>query len=141
LRLLRVSGASSIWYPLGSITSASTLTSTSSGTYTQPFGSDGRVDAETFGDDMRELVCVTVGWRNRSGILVFFEGIEEATCQRCGLRTIEVNPRHAVGLNGGPHWESRREVEGCVRDDGGVTVTVLILFSTPSALSEIMVGG
>jgi hypothetical protein len=141
LRLLRVSGASSIWYRLGSVTSASTLTSTSLGTYTQPFGSDGGLDAETFRDDARELVCCSVGWRNRSGILVVFEGIEEATCQRCGLRTIEVNPRHAVGLNGGPHWDSRGEVKGCVRDDGGVSVTVLVLFSTPSALSEIVWGG
>jgi hypothetical protein len=141
LRLLRVSGAPSIWYLLGSVTSASTLTSTSSGTYTQPFGSDGGVDAEALRDDARKLVCFVVGWRNRSGILVVFKGIEEATCQRCGLRTIEVNPRHAVGLNGGPHWDSRGEVEGCVRDDGGVSVAILVLFSTPSALSEIMVGG
>jgi hypothetical protein len=141
LRLLRVSGASSIWYCLWSVTSASTLTSTSSGTYTQPFGSDGGVDTEALCDDARELVCAAVGWRNRSGILVFFEGIEEATCQRCGLRTIEVNPRHAVGLNGGPQWDSRREFEGCVRDNGGVSVAILVLFSTPSALSEIVGGG
>jgi hypothetical protein len=120
-----VSGAPSTWYWLGSVTSASTLTSTSSGAYTQPFGSDGGVDAETFGDDACKLVRATVGWRNRSGILVVFEGIEEATCQRCGLRTIEVNPRHAVGLNGGPHWDSRGEVKGCVRDDRGVAVTDL----------------
>jgi hypothetical protein len=141
LRLLCVSGASSIWYRLWSVTSASTLTSTSSGTYTQPFGSDGVVNAETLGDDARKLFGLAVGWRNWSGILVVFEGIEEATCQRCGLRTIEVNPRHAVGLNGGPHWDSRGEVKGGVWDDGGVSVTVLILFSTPSALSEIMRGG
>jgi hypothetical protein len=136
-----VSGAPSTWYRLGSVTSASTLTSTSSGTYTQPFGSDSGVDAETLRDDARKLVCFVVGWRNRSGILVVFKGIEEATCQRCGLRTIEVNPRHAVGLNGGPHWDSRGEVKGCVRDNGGVSVTILVLFSTPSALSEIMCGG
>jgi hypothetical protein len=141
LRLLRVSGAPSIWYPLGSVTSASTLTSTSSGMYTQPFGSDGGVDAEALRDDARKLVCSIVGWRNRSGILVVFEGVEEATCQRCGLRTIEVNPRHAVGLNGGPHWDSRGEVKGCVRDDGGVSVTILVLLATPSALSEILCGG
>jgi hypothetical protein len=73
--------------------------------------------------------------------LVVFEGIDEATCQCCGLCTIEVNPCHAVGLNGGPQWESRGEVEGCVRDERGVPVAVLVLFSTPSALSEIMVGG
>jgi hypothetical protein len=72
---------------------------------------------------------------------VVFEGIDEVSCQRCGLRTIEVNPRHAVGLNGGPQWESRGEVEGCVRDDRGVPVAVLVLFSTPSALSEIVCGG
>jgi hypothetical protein len=141
LRLLRVSGALSIWYRLGSVTSASTLTSTSSGTYTQPFGSDGGVDAKALCDDTRKLVCFGVGWRNRSGILVVFEGIEETTCQRCGLRTIEVNPRHAVGLNGGPHWDSRGEVKGCVWDDGGVSVAILVLFSTPSASSEIMRGG
>jgi hypothetical protein len=69
---------------------------------------------------------------------VVFEGVDEVICQRCGLRTIEVNPRHAVGLNGGPQWESRGEVEGRVRDEGGVSVAVLVLFSTPSALSEIM---
>jgi hypothetical protein len=117
------------------------LTSTSSGTYTQPFGSDGVFDTEALGDDARKLFGLVVGWRNRSGILVVFEGIEEATCQRCGLRTIEVNPRHAVGLNGGPHWDSRGEVKGCVRDDRGVSVTILILFSTPRALSEILWGG
>jgi hypothetical protein len=138
LRLLRVSGASSIWYRLGSVTSASTLTSTSSGTYTQPFGSDGLVDAEALCDDSCDLFSVVVGWRNRSGILVVFEGIDEVSCQRCGLRTIEVNPRHAVGLNGGPQWESRGEVKGRVRDDRGMSVAVLVLFSTPSALSEIM---
>jgi hypothetical protein len=141
LRLLRVSGASSIWYRLGSVTSASTLTSTSSGTYTQPFGSDGGINAEALRDDARELFSLVVGWWNRSGILVVFEGIKEATCQRCGLRTIEVNPRHAVRLNGGPQWESRGEVKGRVRDDGGMPVAVLVLFSAPSALSEIMVGG
>jgi hypothetical protein len=72
---------------------------------------------------------------------VVFEGVDEATCQRCGLHTIEVNPRHAVGLNRGPQWDSRREVEGGVRDDGGMSVTVLVLFSTPSTLSEILCGG
>jgi hypothetical protein len=72
---------------------------------------------------------------------VVFEGIDEATCQRCGLRTIEVNPRHAVGLNGGPQWDSRGEVEGGVWDNGGVSVTILVLFSAPSALLEIICGG
>jgi hypothetical protein len=139
--LLCVSGASSIWYRLGSVTLASTLTSTSSGTYTHPFGSDVLVDAEALCDDVRNIFSVVIGWRNRSGILVVFEGIDEATCQRCGLRTIEVNPRHAIGLNGGPQWDSRGEVEGRVRDDRGVPVAILVLFSAPSTLSEIMVGG
>jgi hypothetical protein len=137
LRLLRVSGAASSWYWLGSVT----LTSTSSGTYTQPFGSDDWIDAEALRDDARDFFSVVVGWQNRSGILVVFEGSDEATCQCCGLRTIEVNPRHAVGLNGGPQWESRGEVEGRVRDDGGMPVAILVLFSAPSALSEIMGGG
>jgi hypothetical protein len=141
LRLLRVSGASSIWYCLGSVTSASALTSTSLGTYTQPFGSDVLLEPEALRDDAHKFFSVVVGWRNRSGILVVFEGVEEITCQRCGLRTIEVNPRHAVGLNGGPQWESRGEVEGCVWDDRGVPVAVLVLFSTPSSLSEIVCGG
>jgi hypothetical protein len=109
--------------------------------YTQPFSSNGWIDAEAFCDDARDFFSVVVDWQNRRGILVVFEGIDEATCQRCGLRTIEVNPRHAVGLNGGPQWESRGKVEGCVRDDGGVPVAVLVLFSAPSALSEIMGGG
>jgi hypothetical protein len=117
------------------------LTSTSSGTYTQPFGNDGWLDSEALRDDMRDFFSVVVGWRNQSGILVVFEGIKEATCQRCGLRTIEVNPRHAVGLNGGLQWDSRREIEGCVWDDRGMSVAVLVLFSTPSALSEIVCGG
>jgi hypothetical protein len=72
---------------------------------------------------------------------VVFEGVDETTCQRCGLRMIEVNPRHAVGLNGGPQWDSRGEVEGSVWDNGGVSMAVLVLFSTPSALSEILCGG
>jgi hypothetical protein len=65
---------------------------------------------------------------------VVFEGVEEVSCQRCGLRTIEVNPRHAVGLNGAPQWDSRGEVERGVRDDWSVAVTVLVLFSTPSVM-------
>jgi hypothetical protein len=133
--------ALSIWYQLGSVTLASTLTSTSSGMYTQPFSSDDWVDAEALGDDARDFFSVVVGWRNLSGILVVFKGIDEATCQCCGLRTIEVNPRHTVGLNGGLQWESRGEIEGCIRDDRGVPVAVLVLFSAPSALSEIMCGG
>jgi hypothetical protein len=140
LRLL-LHGASSIWYWLGSITSASTLTSTSSGTYTQPFSNDGLLDSKTLRDNARNFFSVIVGWRNRSGILVVFEGVDETTCQRCGLHTIEVNPRHAVGLNGGPQWDSRREVEGGVWDDRGVSMTVLVLFSAPSTLSEILGSG
>jgi hypothetical protein len=136
-----VSGAASSWYLLGSVTSASTLTSTSSGTYTQPFGSDRLVNAKAFCDDIGDFFSVIVGWRNLSGILVVFKGVDEVNCQRCGLHTIEVNPRHAVGLNGGPQWESRGEVEGGVRDDWSVSMAVLVLFSTPSALSEIMWGG
>jgi hypothetical protein len=138
---LLLRGASSIRYWLGSITSASTLTSTSSDTYTHPFGNDGLLNSETLRDDACDFFSVIVGWRNRIGILVVFKGIDEATCQRCGLHTIEVNLRHTVGLNGGPQWDSRREVEGGVRDDGGMSVTVLVLFSTPSALSEILCGG
>jgi hypothetical protein len=141
LRLLCMSGASSIRYRLGSITSASTLTSTSSGTYTQPFGSGGGVDTKALCDETRDFFAIVVDWWNRSGILVVFEGSDEASCQRRGLRTIEVNPHHAVGLNGGPQWESRGEVEGRVRDNRGVSVAVLVLFSTPSALSEIVGGG
>jgi hypothetical protein len=57
LRLLRVSGASSIWYRLGSVTSAST----SSGTYTQPFSSDDGVDAEALRDDVRNFFSVVMG--------------------------------------------------------------------------------
>jgi hypothetical protein len=101
---LLLRGASSIWYLLGSITSASTLTSTSSGTYTQPFGSDGMVDSEAVGDNAGNFFPVIVDWRNRSGILVVFEGIDEATCQRCGLRTIEVNPHHAVTIRTEPFY-------------------------------------
>jgi hypothetical protein len=111
LRLLQVSGASSVRYLLGSVTSTLTTALTSSGTYTQPLGSDGFFDPEAFSDDARELLAVVVGRRNCSGIFVVFEGAEEVSCQRCGLRTIEVNSRHAVGLKGPPQWESRWEVE------------------------------
>jgi hypothetical protein len=99
-RLRRVSGASSIWYLPGSTTSALTPTATSSASYTQPFGNDGVIDSESLSDDTRDLIAVVVDWRNLSGILVVFEGADEVSCQRCGLRTIEVNPRHAVGRNG-----------------------------------------
>jgi hypothetical protein len=61
LRLLCVSGVSSIWYRLGSITSASTLTSTSSGTYTQPFGNDGLLESEAIRDDTHDLLSIIVG--------------------------------------------------------------------------------
>jgi hypothetical protein len=58
------------------------------------------VESESLSDDTRDLLAVVVGWRNLNGILVVFEGADEVSCQRCGLRTIEVNPRHAVGRNG-----------------------------------------
>jgi hypothetical protein len=111
LHLLWVSGVSTVWYRLGSATSTLTAVLTSSGTYTQPLGSDGFFDPKALGDDARELPAVVIGRRNRSGIFMVFEGIDEVTCQRCGLRTIEVNPRHAVGLKGAPQWESKGEVE------------------------------
>jgi hypothetical protein len=111
LRLLRVSGASSVWYRSGSATSTLTAVLTSSSMYTQPFGSNGLFDPEAFGDDACELSAVVVWWQNLSSIFVVFKGVDEVTCQRCGLRTIEVNPRHAVGLNGAPQWESRGEIE------------------------------
>jgi hypothetical protein len=143
-RLWRVSGASSIWYLPWSTTSALTSAVTSSATYTQPFGNDGLVKSKSLGDDARDLFAVVVCWRNLNGILVVFKGVDEVSCQCCGLRTIEVNPRHAVGRNGSRHWNSRLgwwEVEGWIWDDGGMSVTILALFSTPSAASEIIVGG
>jgi hypothetical protein len=139
--LLRVSGASSVQYRSGSATSTLTAVLTSSGTYTQPLGSDGLLDSKAFGDDSCELPTVVVGRRNRSGIFMVFEGVDEVTCQRCGLRTIEANPCHAVGLKGALQWESRGEIERGVRDDRGMSVAVLVLFSTPSTLSEIVRGG
>jgi hypothetical protein len=100
LSWLRVSGASGIRYWLGSVTSALTATLTSSIAYTQPFGSDVRRDTKSFGNDPRELLSIVVGWWNRRGILVvLFEAIDEASCQRRGLRTTEVKSRHAVGRN------------------------------------------
>jgi hypothetical protein len=99
-RLWRVSGASSIWYLPGSTTSALTSAVTSTASYTQPFGNDALLESESFSDDARDLFAVVVCWQNRSGILVVFKGVDEVNCQRCGLRTIEVNPRHAVGRNG-----------------------------------------
>jgi hypothetical protein len=113
----------------------------SSTAYTQPFSNDCIFNPESLGDDTGDLPSVIIGRQNLSGILVVFEGIEEATCQRCGLRTIEVNSCHAVGLNGPAHWESRWEVEGRIWDDGGVAVAVFSLFPTASAASEIIVGG
>jgi hypothetical protein len=91
-RLLRVRGASSIRYRPGSTTSSLTLVLTSSTSYTQPFGSDGGVNPKSFCDDVSELPAIVIGWRNRSGIFVVFKGIEDASCQRCGLHTIEVKP-------------------------------------------------
>jgi hypothetical protein len=123
-------------------TSASVLTLTSSTSYTQPFGSDSRGDAKSFGDDARELLTIVVCRWNLSGILmVLVEGVDESTCQRLSLHTTEVKSRHAVGWNGGPHWESRWEVKSGVWDDGSVTMAVFSRFSTPSTVSEIVVGG
>jgi hypothetical protein len=99
-RLWRVSGTSNSWYLPGSTTSALTPAVTSTASYTQPFGNDDLVESESLSDDTRDLFTVVVGWRNCIGILVVFEGPDEVSCQRCGLRTIEVNPRHAVGRNG-----------------------------------------
>jgi hypothetical protein len=139
---LRVSGAPRFRYRLGSSTLASTLTLISSTAYTQPFSSDCRGDTEPLGNDMGELVSVVVYWWNLSGILVvLFEMVNEANCQRRGLHTTEVKSRHTVSWNGGPHWDSRGEVKSGVWDDGSVTVTVFSRFSTPSAVSEIIVGG
>jgi hypothetical protein len=107
LCLLRVSGTSSVRYWVGLTTSAFTVARSSSASYTQPFGSDGRVNSEPFCDDAGDFSAVIVGRRNRSGIFVVFEDIEDASCQRCGLHTIEVKPRHAVGRNGSLHWDSR----------------------------------
>jgi hypothetical protein len=141
-RLRRVSGTSSIRYLHGSTTSALTPTLTSSTSYTQPFGNDDLVESKSLREGARNLI--SIGWRNFAGILVVFEGTDEVNCQRCGLRMIEVNPRHAVGRNGSRHWDSRlgwREVEGWIWDDGGMPMTVLMLFSTSSTASEIIVGG
>jgi hypothetical protein len=101
LSLLRVSGVSGIRYWLGSVTSALTSAPTSLVAYTQPFGSDIRRDTEAFCDDSRELLPIVVGWQNLSGILVvLFETVDEASCQRHGLRMTEVKSRHAIGQNG-----------------------------------------
>jgi hypothetical protein len=99
-RLRRVSGTSSIWYLHGSTTSALTPTLTSSASYTQPFGNNDLVESKSLCEDARDFFSVVVSWQNRAGILVVFKGLDEVSCQRCGLRTIEVNPRHAVGQNG-----------------------------------------
>jgi hypothetical protein len=144
LCLLRVRGASSIRYWLGSTTSSLTSALTFSTLYTQPFGSDGGINPEALRNDFGDFSAVVVGWRNRRGIFIVFKGVEESSCQRCGLRTIEVKPRHAVGRNGSLHWESRLgrwEFEGWVGDDWSVPMAVLILFSASSTSSEIMLGG
>jgi hypothetical protein len=107
--------------------------------YTQPFGSDSLTDAKAFCDNMGELVSIIIGRRNLSGILtVLVESVDKATCQHCGLHTTEVNSCHTIGWNGGLHWESRGEIESGIWDEWGVTVAVLILFSTPSTALEIM---
>jgi hypothetical protein len=69
--------------------------------------------------------------------VVLLERVDESSCQCCGLRTIEVKSRHAVGRNGSLCWESRLcwgEVESGVGNEGGVPVTVLLLFSTSVTL-------
>jgi hypothetical protein len=114
---------------------------TSSIAYTQPFGSDGFLNPKSFGNDSGNLFSVVTGRRNCSGIFIVFKGIEEATCQRCGLCTIEVNPCHAVGLNGAPHCKSRWEVECGIGYEGSMAVAVFSLFPTASTASEIIVGG
>jgi hypothetical protein len=115
LSWLRVSGASGIRYWLGSVTSALTATLTSSVAYTQPFGSDVWCDTESLGNNPRELLPVAGAWQNLRGILVVLvETVDEASCQRRGLRTTEVKSRHAVGQNGSRHSDSRgvwREIE------------------------------
>jgi hypothetical protein len=107
LCLLRVSGASSIRYRVGSTTSTFTSVRTSSTSYTQPFSSDGWVDPEPLCDDIGNFSAIIVGRRKWSSIFVVFKGVEDASCQCCGLRTIEVKPCHPVGQNGLLHWESR----------------------------------
>jgi hypothetical protein len=112
---------------------------TSSTAYTQPFGSDSLVNTESLCDDAGEFVAVVVGWRNFSRILtVLVESINEATCQCRGLCMTEVKSHYAVGWKGAPHWEPRWEVESGIWDDRGMAMTVLVLFSTPSTLSEIV---
>jgi hypothetical protein len=99
--LLRVRGVSIIRYLLGSTTLALTSVLTSPTSYTQPFGSDGRGNAESFGNDLGELPTVVVGLRNLNGILtVLLKAVDEASCQRCGLRMTEVKSHHAIGRNG-----------------------------------------
>jgi hypothetical protein len=80
LRLLRVSGVSSVRYWVGSTTSAFTAARSSSASYTQPFGSDGRVNSEPFCDDIGDFSAVIVGRQNWSSIFVVFKGIEDASC-------------------------------------------------------------
>jgi hypothetical protein len=76
--------------------------------------------------------------------VVLLEGIDESSCQRCGLHTIEVKSCHAVGRNGSLCWNSRLwwgEVESGIGNEGGVPMAILLLFSTLSTVSEIAVGG
>jgi hypothetical protein len=107
LHLLRVSSTSIVRYWVGLTTLAFTAVHSSSASYTQPFGSNGRVDSKPLCNNVGDFSAVIVGRRKQSGIFVTFKGIKDASCQRCGLRTIEVKPRHAVGWNGLLHWESR----------------------------------
>jgi hypothetical protein len=103
------------------------------------------VDAEPFCEDTHELPLVVIGWQYFSGIfMVLFKGIKESTCQCCGLHTIEVNLCHTVGQNGSLHWDLRLgwgEVESGVRNDRGMPMAILLLFSTSSTASEIAVSG
>jgi hypothetical protein len=110
--------------------------------YTHPFISDSLADTESLGNDTGELVAIVVGWQNLSRILtVLLKSVNEATCQCCGLHMTEVKSHHAVGQNGSRHWDSRGEVEGWIGDDGGMAMTVFLLFATPSTASEIIISG
>jgi hypothetical protein len=57
------------------------LTSTSSGTYTQPFGNDSLLESKAIRDDARDFLSIVVGCRNWSGILVVFEGVDVTDLQ------------------------------------------------------------
>jgi hypothetical protein len=104
----------------------------SSTAYTQPFGSNSGGDAKTLCNDVSELKSVVVWRRNCSGILtILVECFDKVTCQCRGLCMTEVKSCQAVGWNGGPHWDSRGEVKSGVRDEGSVTVAVMITSEGP----------